>query len=160
MSQEYAARYVQEILVKSKGNVKHAETVVMELVKTDEELLYGLTRPYLGGIVAHAVQRASKKQPLPDMPMQEWEPKKVRPSEALHRNPQPTASTPTKKPQIKRSRKIASGQMDGLMAQLEKNIGSGDENSHQKTSTHQTSTRHMDAMRQIARGEFRRKPKD
>lgn len=61
MAQDYVAVCIRETLIKSKGNIKTAQTMLVELAKADERLLLELTKPYLDGIVAHAVNRAVKK---------------------------------------------------------------------------------------------------
>jgi hypothetical protein len=152
MSQEYAARYVREVLVKTKGNLKHAESVILELVKSDEQLLYGLTKPYLGGIVAHAIQRASKKQDLAKIPTQkDWEPKKKRASQYAPPSPKPMQ----KKAKAESSEKnVSSNSLDGLLAQLAKNI-EGDGGKTQKgVMENKVSDRHIKSMRALATKDY------
>lgn len=67
-TQAYVDTCIREVLAKSKGNVKMAQTLLGELALTDERLLLGLTKPYLGGIVAHAVDRTIKKALTPHAP--------------------------------------------------------------------------------------------
>ncbi len=55
---------IQEIFRKSGGQNKLTETAIRTLIARDPAFLLSLVEPYLGGIIAHAIERA-RKEPTP-----------------------------------------------------------------------------------------------
>ncbi len=61
---------IRDILARAGGNEARARLMLLDEAPRDLELLYGLTRPHLNGIVAYAVDRVVRKKaeeppPLP-----------------------------------------------------------------------------------------------
>jgi hypothetical protein len=57
-------RKIQDILSKTNGQPKLAEQAVRVLIERDHKFLLGLVEPYLGGIIAHAIDRVRKQGPV------------------------------------------------------------------------------------------------
>lgn len=59
MSKEYTEQKIREAITSSGGNIARARKQVMAMALSDHELLSGLTRPHLDGIIAYQVERIS-----------------------------------------------------------------------------------------------------
>ncbi len=62
MSESSVESRIREILARAGGNEARARLMLLDEAPRDLELLYGLTRPHLNGIVAYAVDRVSRKK--------------------------------------------------------------------------------------------------
>ena len=61
MSTSYAENRIREALKLSKGNTLQARKLITKWCATDQRLLQTLTAPHMTGIVAHALDRVTKK---------------------------------------------------------------------------------------------------
>ncbi len=185
MAQDYLAVCIRETLIKSKGNIKVAQNMLMELAKTDERLLLELTKPYLGGIVAHALNRVVKKADAKAMKPAVKRPLR-QPVSALDGlvadvmsgqsvvSPPPVKAKSGKQKAIEQALKVqrstkeklqksvGASTLDGLFAQLAKNFeeGQGEETSAPNTIKYSSarkkaSQNHVDALHAIAKHKYR-----
>lgn len=69
----YADRRVREALELARGNQTEALRILMARARRDEKLLFALTRPWLRGIAAHALERALKTPAPEPRPAQQVE---------------------------------------------------------------------------------------
>ena len=56
---------IREALSRAGGSVARARIQILDEAARDHDLLYGLTRPHLSGIVAYAVDRVVRKKAAP-----------------------------------------------------------------------------------------------
>ena len=58
MSSDYAERKLQEAVAEAGAAPTATRRLVLEWIERDEQLLRALVRPFLAGIIGHAVDRA------------------------------------------------------------------------------------------------------
>lgn len=65
MSEKHVQTRIEEALARTDGNVARARMQILDEAARDHDLLYGLARPHLSGIVAYAVDRVARKKSAP-----------------------------------------------------------------------------------------------
>ena len=138
--QKHALNEIKNALTRSGGNAKQAESLIREQIKKDPTLLFGLTEPYLGGILTHAIQRAAKGMPISDVP-------------DTSEKTKPLPKTPLSKIRPTKPKPISRGGMDGLVKALAGNVGKDGKQEKKKPSQ-----AHVDAIKQMAKFTIKKKP--
>lgn len=129
MSTDYSDQKIREIMGKVNGQGKLAEQAIRTLITRDAVFLQSLVSPYLGGIVAHGIERARKQTGM-------VEPK-----------PQPM---PQAKAQAKSSPGVSTSAMNGLMDALAKGFEKNSLPQKEATKTGGVSKAHLDAIAAMA----------
>jgi hypothetical protein len=123
------------------GNRKLAEQHLLSQLQQDPSLIYELTKPFLGGIVAHVITRslqdktAKTAQPIPKKPAPAPQYAPRRPT--MSSMPTVNAASLRKKTP---PRHLAAGGMDALVNALADKIGTGELPVAQQTSVKKSVT--------------------
>lgn len=133
MSTEYSDLRIKEILSKVNGQGKLAEQAVIALTQRDAMFLQSLVTPFLGGIIAHSIERNRKQSGIAVPP-------------PIRQSPLPKVAV--KKPAAS-AKQLPTTSMDEMMKAWAKKFEQT-ENAEPVPAGQKVSQSHLDAMKALA----------